>query len=338
MEGSTVSNYQQFATSTFNKHSEGLAALSIATGIISAVSKPFIAKLGDITSRPTMFSVILTIWTLGFIIAASSSTLSAYIVGSVFIAIGSSGIDLISDIICGDLVPLQWRGFCSSLLAFPYFITTWFTGLIVDALAVDEKWRWGYGMWAIIFPVALTPAIIMLFFLERKAQQSGVVNIASSKQARRAAEQLAEDKGEEYERGRGVNDAAERRAIWPQMKAAWSEIDAFGLILMGFGWSLLLLPFSLKSGADNGWKNPSLIASKPFLFARRSRLTTSDGDRRSTAHRSYLLRTILRQIPHDAQKNLAKQDVPHGCLDRLCLHAGWLHAVVVFRKLCLDRH
>jgi hypothetical protein len=38
------------------------------------------------------------------------------------------------------------------------------------------------------------------------------------------------------------------------------EIDAFGLILLGFGWSLLLLPFSLKTYADGGWKNPSMIA------------------------------------------------------------------------------
>lgn len=145
MEGSTISNYQQFATSTFGQHSEGLAALGIATNIISAVSKPFVAKLGDVTSRPFMFTIILTVWVLGFVVSASSSTLSAYIVGSTFVAVGSSGIDLLSDIICGDLVPLEWRGFCSSLLAFPYFITTWFTGLIVEALAVEEKWRWGYG-------------------------------------------------------------------------------------------------------------------------------------------------------------------------------------------------
>merc|ERR1711977_606559 len=38
------------------------------------------------------------------------------------------------------------------------------------------------------------------------------------------------------------------------------ELDAFGLILLGFGWTLLLLPFSLQAGADNGYKNPSLIA------------------------------------------------------------------------------
>ena len=277
MEGSTISNYQQFATSTFQAHSEGLSALAIATNIISAVSKPFIAKIADVFSRPLTITVILFVWVLGFIIAASSTSLSSYIVGSTFIAIGSSGIDLLSDIICGDLIPLEWRGFSSSLLAFPYFITTWFTGLIVAALAQEEKWRWGYGrrfelrsmgnllitgMWAIIMPVALSPAIVALFYLERKAQRYGVVNIASSKRDRRQAQELAQEKGEEIEGGRGVAPAATRQPLWPQIKRGLIEIDCFGLIIMGFGWCLLLLPFSLKSGADNGWKNPSLIASE----------------------------------------------------------------------------
>ena len=40
----------------------------------------------------------------------------------------------------------------------------------------------------------------------------------------------------------------------------WSLIDAFGLILLGTGFSLLLLPFTLYTTAENAWKNPSLIA------------------------------------------------------------------------------
>lgn len=43
---------------------------------------------------------------------------------------------------------------------------------------------------------------------------------------------------------------------WIQMALHyWSIIDAFGLILLGTGWSLLLLPFTLYTTAENGWKN-----------------------------------------------------------------------------------
>ena len=260
MEGSTVSSYQPLATSDLGNHSGGLAALSTATSIIGAVMKPFVAKLGDITSRPFVFTIILAFWTLGFIIAASSSSISAYIVGSTFIAIGSNGLDVLSDIICGDLVQLEWRGIASSLLAFPYFITTWFTGLIVQAMSTGSKWRWGYGMWAIIMPVVLSPAIAILWYLEKQAQKHGTVNIASSRLDRARAKDLATEKGEEFQRGQGVNEAAEREPFWTLFKQAIKEVDALGLLLLGFGWSLLLLPFSLAKKAEHGWRNPSMIA------------------------------------------------------------------------------
>jgi hypothetical protein len=35
----------------------------------------------------------------------------------------------------------------------------------------------------------------------------------------------------------------------------WRRIDGFGLILLGFAFSLILLPFSLAAGADHGYKN-----------------------------------------------------------------------------------
>lgn len=38
------------------------------------------------------------------------------------------------------------------------------------------------------------------------------------------------------------------------------QLDAIGLILLGFGWSLLLIPFSLSTTASGGYNNPSLIA------------------------------------------------------------------------------
>jgi len=44
------------------------------------------------------------------------------------------------------------------------------------------------------------------------------------------------------------------------LKQSLEEIDAFDLNLLGFGRSLLLLPFSLKTYADGGWRNPSMIA------------------------------------------------------------------------------
>lgn len=261
LDSSTTGNYSPLVTSYFSQHSSGLATLSIATNIITAVCKPFIAKISDITSRPYTYTMVLVFYVMGYIIAASARSISAYVVGDVFVAIGGAGLDLVNDIIVADLTPLEWRGFVSAMLSAPFIINTWFSGKIVEALSTGELWRWGYGMFAIIMPVCLGPAIFTLIYLERKAHKEGIVNLASSNAARRAARELAEKEGYEAPRGIIVAPAVEPALTWTQaLKRNLEEIDAFGLLLLGFGWALLLLPFSLKTYAIGGWKNPSMIA------------------------------------------------------------------------------
>lgn len=261
LDSSTTSSYSVEASSAYQEHSSVLSTLSIATGIISAVAKPFIAKLSDTTSRPYMYLLALVFYVLGYIVVAASHTIAGYVVGEVFVAVGSSGLDLVNDIIVADLSPLEWRGFVGSMLSTPFIINTWFAGKIVDAMVSRGQWRWGYGMFAIIMPVALGPAIITLIHLDWKARKEGTVNIAASNAARRAAKELAEREGYEVPRGIVAAPAAEPASTWVEsFRRNVEEIDAFGLLLLGFGWSLLLLPFSLKTYADHGWRNRSLIA------------------------------------------------------------------------------
>lgn len=52
--------------------------LGIATNIISAVSKPFIAKISDITSRPYTYILVVGFYVVGYIVAATSQTIAAY--------------------------------------------------------------------------------------------------------------------------------------------------------------------------------------------------------------------------------------------------------------------
>jgi hypothetical protein len=261
LDSSTTNNYTPFVTSEFKNHSGGLAALSIATSIIGAVAKPFIAKFADITSRPYTYILILVAYVMGYIIVAACKNLSSYVVGEVFTAIGGNGLDLLNDIIVGDLTPLEWRGFVSSVLASPFIINTWFAGLMVEAILKRNQWRWGYGMFAIIMPVILTPAIVTLIHYDRKAQKLGIVNIASSRDARKQARAAATEKGEQGPHGAIVAPAPVDNRTWVQkLREGLIEIDAFGLVLLGFGWTLLLLPFSLKSSAEKGWRNPSLVA------------------------------------------------------------------------------
>lgn len=80
LDSSTTSYYSVDASSYFKQHSSVLSTLSIATSIISAVSKPFIAKISDITSRPYTYVLILLFYVVGYIIVATSTTVAGYIV------------------------------------------------------------------------------------------------------------------------------------------------------------------------------------------------------------------------------------------------------------------
>lgn len=236
LESSTVTNYTQFATSSFGHHSM-LSTLQIATSIISAICKPFLAKFSDLTSRPTTYVVVLTIYVIGYIIIACSPTITAYVIGSAFVSVGDSGLELLNSIIIADLTPLQYRGVVSGILASPYLVTTWISGYIVQHF-VAVNWRWGYGMFCILIPACLLPAIVIMFVLDHKAEKQGLKKLS--------ANPLVEHKDKFFS--------------LTTIKTALIEIDAFGLIILGFAFSLLLLPFSLYPTAENGWKNPSMIA------------------------------------------------------------------------------
>ncbi|KAH8829601.1 major facilitator superfamily domain-containing protein [Flagelloscypha sp. PMI_526] len=261
LDHSTTSNLSVLATSSFGDHSGGLASLSIATNIISAVSKPFVAKVSDITSRPYTYILVLIFYATGYSTVALCRSITVYISGEVLVSIGSAGLDLLNEVITGDLTPLEWRGFAGSVLSLPFIVNTYFSGKIVEALKEGDKWRWGYGMFAIILPVVLSPAIITLIALDRQAQQHGLVNIASSNAARRDARALAEAQGFEGPRGGIMSTAAVREETWTDLfRRNLREIDAVGLVLLAAGWAFILLPFSMKAYKNGGFFGSTMIS------------------------------------------------------------------------------
>lgn len=233
--------FNAIAASAFSHHAE-LGAVNTASAIIRAISKPFLGKLSDITSRPTTYVVVLVVYAVGFAVAASSQTLAAYIVGASFTAFGKSGLDLLSDIIIGDLTPLQWRGFWGGMLSTPFLITTFVNGFISDAF-VPDNWRWGLGMFAIMIPILLIPAIWTLYGMQHKAKKMGMVSMGDSG--------LTRSEGVELRGPKQYLTLAHSAAI---------EMDLVGLLLLGLAFSLILLALNLAPSADGGWSNPSMIA------------------------------------------------------------------------------
>ncbi|KAF5512988.1 Siderophore iron transporter 3 [Colletotrichum aenigma] len=240
--GITTTIFGTLAASTFKVHSQ-LGTVNTASQIIRAISKPFIGKLADITSRPTTYVVILAFYAVGFAVAASAHTFTSYTIGICFTSVGKSGLDLLSDIIVADLTPLEWRGFFSACLSLPFIVTVPVNGFIAEGFYDD--WRWGLGMFAILVPVLLVPAIVTLYAMQRRGEKAGMVTIADSKDVRT-----------------GTSEATPKNLVyWAKLAyRGLVDIDIIGLILLGFAFSLILLPITLAKSADGGWKNSSMIA------------------------------------------------------------------------------
>lgn len=83
---------------------------------------PFIAKLADITSRPTAFLVVLAFYTVGLILIAASNTVNTVAAGQIIYTVGTNGVNLLITIILADLVSLKWRGMSYAISAAPYII------------------------------------------------------------------------------------------------------------------------------------------------------------------------------------------------------------------------
>ncbi|OCF35666.1 hypothetical protein I316_02721 [Kwoniella heveanensis BCC8398] len=246
LQSSTTSTYLQFATSSFNSHAL-LGTIGVITSIMTAVMRPFEAKMADLISRPAALSIAVFFYCVGYIAVAASKSVTDVAAGEVLYTIGTTGITAIMSILMADITSLQWRGLASGLYSSPYIVTTFIAGYITDGINAysGDNWRWGFGMFVIMVPILMAPAIGVLFWADSRAKKLGALSLASSSYARRHA--LGQEEGP--------------KKTFTQMVVYYCQlIDIPGLLMMGFAWALLLLPFTLYKSAANQWKNPSLIA------------------------------------------------------------------------------
>ena len=84
----------------------------------------------------------------------------------------------------------------------------------------------------------MTPALMILFWADIKAKELGTLSLAASDYTAR------------------VPAGKEERKSW--LRLVWDMlivIDALGLVLLGTGFSLFLLPFTLYATAKDQWRN-----------------------------------------------------------------------------------
>jgi hypothetical protein len=79
-------------------------------------------------------------------------------------------------------------------------------------------------MYAIIMPAVFVPGIAVLTWMQRMAKRDGILDARVK---------------EEAEKGEAVAALSSGIPTWSRLVLYWHELDGFGLLLLGFGWSLV---------------------------------------------------------------------------------------------------
>jgi len=145
---------------------------------------------------------------------------------------GFTGLQILQQIYIADTSDLLNRAFFSSIPDIPFLITVWVGAPIASSLPAATNWRWGYGLWAIVLPVAFLPLALASFVNMRKAARLHML----PRSPRRG------------------------KTFLGGLKALWYELDIFGLMLLSAAISLILIPCTLAATARSGWCNNSIIA------------------------------------------------------------------------------
>merc|ERR1712093_611105 len=239
--GVTTWVYTSYATSSFLQHSL-LGAVGTVSAIVIAVGKPVSAKISDVIGRAEAWIIAVALYAIGYVVLASSNSIETYAAGWIIRSAGYAAVQILMQIIIGDVTTLRWRTLSSSLVSAPYFVNG-FVGSKIAALVYEESgWRWGYGMFAILFPACAIPIVATLAWSQWKAYKLGLVHTSNPFEETQLKEQVA------------------KRPILARIMAVCIEMDAIGLLLFTAGWTLLLLPLTIANKGSLPWSSGKIIA------------------------------------------------------------------------------
>jgi SIT family siderophore-iron:H+ symporter-like MFS transporter len=233
LDGTVRYAYQPSALNEFKEHSLQ-SSVNTLRAVIAAAAQPTAGKIADVFGRVELICISVFFYTIGTVIEAASQNLDTYSAGAVIYQIGYTMILLLVEVIIGDITSVRSRLFFSYIPALPFIINTWVSGDVTAAVLGATTWRWGIGMWCIIYPVCALPLIISLLVVGHRAKKQGhLVGYRSSFQ------QL------------GLKSFT--------VELFWL-LDIIGVILLIAVFALLLVPLTIAGGFESKWSDPQVVA------------------------------------------------------------------------------
>ncbi|KAK1756206.1 major facilitator superfamily domain-containing protein [Echria macrotheca] len=233
LEGQVTYPLTAFAVSSFNNHSL-LSTVFVVQNVVNAVIKPPMAKIADVFGRLEAFAISVGLLVLGYIQMAASQNVETYASAQIFYSAGSTGLQILQQVFIADTSDFLNRALFSSLPDTPFLVTVWIGPAIASAILANSSWRWGYGMWAFILPVAFLPLATSLFSNGRKAERMGLLK----------------------KKRHGSDDEPATRLL----KRLLDDLDLVGTFLFSAGLALILIPLTLVSRSPSGWHDRGILA------------------------------------------------------------------------------
>ncbi|PHH67814.1 hypothetical protein CDD82_1103 [Ophiocordyceps australis] len=233
LDGTLRYTYQPLATASF--HSLPLqATVNVIRGVVAAAVQPTAAKVADVFGRVELVCLSALFYLVGTIVEATARNISTFIGGNVIYQIGFTSIIFLVEVIIADITSTRTRLFFSYIPALPFIINTWVSGNVASSVLASTSWRWGIGMWAIVFPVCALPLVLSLTLASRRAQRK----------------QLAPSFQSVFRRRSPLAFAAE--LFW--------LVDVIGLLLIIAALVMILVPLTIAGGFSSKWHSPGIIA------------------------------------------------------------------------------
>ena len=130
------------------------------------------AKIANVFGRLEAFTLCIFIYVIGYIQQAGSTNVQTFAAAQIFYSAGFTGLQILQQIFIADTSDLLNRALFSSIPDIPFLITVWVGAPIAQSILSTglDNWRWGYGLWAIVLPVAFLPLAVALALNMRKAK------------------------------------------------------------------------------------------------------------------------------------------------------------------------
>lgn len=231
LESQVRSTYQPYATASFSLHSY-LATINVLRSVVAVAAQPTAAKVADIFGRFEVVAASTVLYTLGIAIESTAGSVELFCLGSILYQIGYTCIVLLLEVLVADFSSMRARVFFSYIPALPFLVNTWISGNVTSAVLKVTTWRWGLGMWAIIFPVASAPLLVSLYVLEYRAARDDYVE----------------------------NDYRDQKVTTRRMGSQlFHRLDGVGLVVLVLCFSLVLVPLTVTGQKVGHWRDPHIV-------------------------------------------------------------------------------